>query len=160
LDDAYLKLLAQHFSRVHPGKSLDLSALQKLFTHIGYKPALMKDIVKAMSAEGIVDVDFALQKFMQDERNVPAWEGVLDSLSPLERAVLKLLAQGVAPMGKDSLLVLSQGSGVNTTLAKVRAALNRLRKGGILINPPKTGYTIEDRLFRDFLVQKLNSGKQ
>lgn len=56
------------------------------------------------------------------------------------------------PMGKDNLFALSRLSGKPVTLAKVRVALERMRKAGILAKPPKVGYMIEDRLFRDYLV--------
>ncbi|WP_344763769.1 hypothetical protein [Actimicrobium antarcticum] len=151
LEIEFLERLAAHFSEVHPRKRLDVVALQRVFEHIGFKPALMKDIVKEMSAEGQTDVRLALEKFMKDDRNVPAWQGVFDALQPLEQAVLVILAHGIAPMGKDTIMALSTIPAVNATLAKVRAALDRMRKAGILCNPPKVGYMIEDRLFRDYL---------
>lgn len=151
LDTAYLQLLAKHYHHVHPTKNLDVAALEKIFAHIGHKPALMKDIVKEMSAEGMVDVEQALKKFMEDDRNVPAWQGVFDNLQPLEQAVLVILAHGIAPMGKDTIVELSRIPSVNATLAKVRVALDRMRKAGILSKPPKVGYMIEDRLFKDYL---------
>ena len=55
-------------------------------------------------------------------------------------------------MGKDKLFALSRLSGKPVTLAKVRVALERMRKTGILAKPPKVGYMIEDRLFRHYLV--------
>jgi hypothetical protein len=153
LDTTYLELLAAHFTSVHPAKVLSLDALQKLFEHIGYKPALMKDFVKEMSAEGQTDVALALTKFMQDERNVPAWAGLFSRLQVMEQAVLVVLAHGLAPMGKATLALLTQLARAPATPAKVRAALDRLRKAGVLANPPKLGYTIEDRLFMDYLRQ-------
>ena len=153
LDTDYLQQLAKHYNRVHPGKSLDIAALQALFAHIGYKPALMKDIVKEMSAEGITDVDQALARFMADDRNVPAWQGVLANLQPIEQTLLVVLAYGLAPMGKDSLLALARITGKPVTLAKVRVALDRMRKAGILSKPPNVGYMIEDRLFKDFVTK-------
>ncbi len=149
----YLQQLAKHYNRVHPNKNLDVAALQALFAHIGHKPALMKDIVKEMSAEGITDVDQALARFMADDRNVPAWQGVLGSLQPIEQALLVVLAHGLPPMGKDSLLALERITGKPVTLAKVRVALDRMRKAGILSKPPNVGYMIEDRLFKDYVVK-------
>jgi hypothetical protein len=153
LDTDYLQQLAKHYNHVHPNKSLDIAALQGLFEHIGYKPALMKDLVKEMSAEGITNVDQALARFMADDRNVPAWQGVLANLQPLEQALLVVLAHGLAPMGKDSLQALARITGKAVTLAKVRVALDRMRKAGILSKPPSVGYMIEDRLFKDFVVK-------
>jgi len=153
LDSSYLQQLAKHYSSVHPNKKLDVAALQALFAHIGHKPALMKDIVKEMSAEGITNVDQALARFMADDRNVPAWQGVLASLQPLEQALLVVLAHGLAPMGKDSLPALTRITGKAVTLAKVRVALDRMRKAGILSKPPNVGYMIEDRLFKDYVAK-------
>ena len=36
-------------------------------------------------------------------------------------------------------------------MAKVRAAIKRLKRGGILAKPSAGGRVIEDRLFQDFL---------
>ena len=155
LDTGYLQQLAAHYHRVHPNKSLDVAALQGLFAHIGFKPALMKDIVKEMSAEGITNVDQALARFMADDRNVPAWQGVFSGLQPVEQAVLLVLAYGLPPMGKNTLVALGRMVGKPVTLAKTRAALDRMRKAGILSKPPQLGYTIEDRLFKDYLMGTL-----
>lgn len=153
LDTEFLQKLATHFSQVHPTKVLHVATLEKVFVHIGFKPALMKDIVKAMSAEGITDVTLALDNFMKDERNFLAWQSVFNGLQPLEQAVLIILAHGIAPMGKETIAVLAALPKVNATVAKVRAALDRMRKAGILSNPPKIGYMIEDRLFRDYIAK-------
>ncbi len=45
----YLERLADHFERVHRGTKLSVPELQRVFGQIGCKPALMKDLVKAMS---------------------------------------------------------------------------------------------------------------
>jgi hypothetical protein len=71
----------------------------------------------------------------------------------LEQALLVVLAHGLAPMGKDSLLALGRITGKAVTLAKVRVALDRMRKAGVLSKPPSVGYMIEDRLFKDFVVK-------
>ena len=152
LDDEYLQLLAQHFQTVHPGKTLDLDALRQAFQYIGYKPALMKDIVKEMSAEGIVDVDYALQKFMLDERQVAGWQANFETQSTLEQALLVVLAHGLLPMAKNTLATLTRISGENVTIAKVRAALERLRKVGVLAKMTGT-YAIEDKLFSDYVAR-------
>ena len=153
LGTEYIELLAKHYMQVHPTKVLEVNALKKVFSHIGYKPALMKDLVKSMSAEGITNVDLALNHFVNDERNYLGWESVFNGLQPLEQAVLIIVAHGIAPMAKDTISALSKISNVKATVAKVRSALDRMRKAGILFNPPKVGYTIEDRLFKDYIAK-------
>ena len=56
-------------------------------------------------------------------------------------------------MGRKSLQALARITGKAVTLAKVRVALHRMRKAGILSKPPSVGYMIEDRLFKDFVVK-------
>jgi len=153
LETEFLERLARHYTQVHPSKTLEINGLKKVFAHIGFKPALMKDIVKAMSAEGITDVDVALTHYINDERNFLAWQSVFNGLQPLEQAVLIILAHAIAPMSKDTVAVLAKIPTVKATLAKIRAALDRMRKAGILSNPPKIGYMIEDRLFRDYIAK-------
>ncbi|MEC5216507.1 hypothetical protein RCH09_001459 [Actimicrobium sp. GrIS 1.19] len=150
LGDDYLKLLAKHFRSVHPAKALDLAALREAFAYIGYKPALIKDIVKEMSAEGNVDVAAALRKFTASERQVAGWEANFAVLAPIEQALLVALAHGLAPLARDTLELLSRSSGDAVTISRVRAALERLKKAGVLAKPG-SGYLIEDRLFMDYI---------
>ena len=150
LGDGYLMLLAQHFSRVHKGKRLDLAALQAAFIHLGYKPALMKDLVKELSAEGSIDVGTTLRRMATDTNNVRGWKALLAPLSLLDRHLLVLIAQKKPPIGKNTLKELAHTEGKVPTVAKVRAALERLKRAGILSG---TGgdYVIEDPLLVDYL---------
>jgi len=148
----YLNALAQHFAHVHAGKELDVDALARAFRHIGYKPALMRDLVKAMSAEGINDVDQGLSRFTRQDHLIAGWRAVLEGQRPLERALLQCISQGAPPMGKATLEALSKVAGVGiATLAKVRSALERLRRAGVLARAPGSGYLIEDPLFADYV---------
>jgi uncharacterized protein len=154
LGDEYLEQLARHYAKVHRDKKLALADLRQLFERIGFKPALMKDIVKSMSAEGITDVKVAMQHFIEDDRHVGGWKALLEAMDPFERAVLKVVAQGQPPMGKMTLVTLGTNSQQTPTIAKVRAALERLRKAGILTKDNVDGVQIEDRLFAEFLQQQ------
>jgi uncharacterized protein len=151
LDDSYLILLANHFAKVHKGKKLNLDGLRRVFAHIGHKPALMKDLVKSMSAEGITDIDLALKRFVADERQVIGWRALLAAMSPLEKALLGLIAQGRPPLGKETLAALPPNDGANPTIAKVRVAIERLRRTGLLDKSAHGGYYIEDSLFEDYV---------
>jgi uncharacterized protein len=154
LDSEYLTLLADHYRKVHTSKSLDKAAMEKVFAHLGYKPALMKDLIKSMSADGLTNLEDGLKRYLEDDRNVLAWQGVFEQLSPLEQAVVVLLSHGVAPMAKDTLAELSKIPGLNSTLAKVRVALNRMRQSGLLSKPPKGAFQLEDPLFGDYVASK------
>jgi len=151
LGNEYLQLLANHFAAVHRGKHLPLDALARVFEHVGYKPALIKDIVKAMSAEGMTDVDRALKQFKNDDRQIAGWRAVINGIQPIERALLVLIAQGKPPLGRETISELAKIKGLNPTLAKVRGAIERLKRGGILAKPANGGYIIEDRLFADYI---------
>ena len=144
----FLKLLADHFARVHRDKRLDPDAMQAAFARIGHKPALMKDLVKSMSAEGMTDLDVGLARLVEDDRHVAGWRGLLSTMTPFERTLLTLIARGKPPMGRDTMQELEQITDTPTTIAKVRAALKRLKRAGILAKPAAS-YLIEDRLFAD-----------
>jgi hypothetical protein len=147
----YLERLADHFERVHRGTKLSVPDLQRVFGQIGCKPALMKDLVKAMSAEGSADVDLGLKRFMQDDRQLAGWRALLLSLQPFERAVLVMIAQGHPPLGRETLARLREVQGFSATVAKVRVSLDKLKKAGVLARPLVGGYTIEDRLLAQYL---------
>lgn len=147
LGEDYLRALAQHFSSVHRGKTLSLDALVTTFAKLGSKPALMKDLIKAMSAEGVTDVEQALERLIRDERHIASWRGLLGSLQPFERAVLLMIAQGHAPLSRDTLRALAELRGSNPTIAKVRVAIEKLRAAGVLAKPAGGRYLVEDRMF-------------
>ncbi|MDR2188498.1 MAG: hypothetical protein LBE62_10685 [Azonexus sp.] len=152
LGEAYLQQLAVHFASVHPGKALDVAALQTLFARLGHKPALLRDIVKSMSAEGITDTHTGLQHFMADERQAAGWRALLDALSPLDRMVVTVIGQGRPPLGKETLALLGRGVGGKVTISKVRAAIEKLKRNGIL---SKAGgqIAIEDQLLAEYVTQ-------
>jgi hypothetical protein len=153
LGDEYLDLLTRHFERIHKGKRLSLDSLRRVFGDIGYKPALMKDIVKDMSAEGSTDVAAAFKRMVADDRQVAGWRALLAPLDPLDHRILALLAEGRRPLAKDSLQALAPPHGAAPTLAKARASLDRLRRAGILTGS-RGELSIEDPLLREYLRTK------
>jgi hypothetical protein len=151
LGDEYLREIIGHFARVHRGRKPELDGLRQVLERIGFKPALMKDLVKSISAEGITDTALALKHFMADERHVTGWYGLLCAFEPFDRPVEWMIAQAHPPLGRETLAELARPCEAPPTVAKVRAAIERLKRGGILANPSAGGRVIEDRLFQDFL---------
>ncbi|MGH7471371.1 MAG: hypothetical protein ACRENP_25760, partial [Longimicrobiales bacterium] len=147
----YPKALAKHFASVHADKTLDVDDLVKAFEFLGHKPALMKDLVKWMSAEGVTDVQLALNRFVQDGRLIAGWEGLLASLQPFEQVLLSVIAKGHAPFAKGTITLLNKDPRFTASVSKVRAALERLRKSGVLAKTAGRGYLIDDTLFAEFL---------
>ena len=153
LGEEYLLLLAQHFGRVHRSKRLSMEELARAFAHIGYKPALMKDLIKLMSAEGTTNVREALGKFMRDDRQIAGWQAIVDQLGILERTVLLALARGNAPLASDTLKSIGRMVPGGVTLSKVRVALDRLKRAGIVAKSAGR-FVVEDRLFADYLLSR------
>jgi hypothetical protein len=151
LGDAFLKDLAEHFAKVHRGRKPLLDDLRRVFEKIGFKPALMKDIVKSMSAEGMTDVDAAVTRFLQDDRQVAGWRALLQALEPIERNVLFVIAHGLPPLGRETLETLALLLGDRPTISKVRTAVDRLRRSGILAKPSGAAVHIEDGLLSEYL---------
>ena len=154
LGDPYLKALAKHFAKVHSGKTLALSDLQTVFAQLGHKPGLLRDLVKAMSAEGVTDVRVGLQHFMSDERQIAGWRALLQPLELSDRAVLWALAQDLPPLGQATLDLLAQLPGGRPTLAKVRAILERLRRAGLVSRPASGTVRLDDPLLAQYLQAK------
>jgi len=150
LGDEYLVQLTGHFAEVHQGRAPRLEDLRRLFARIGYKPALLRDIVKAMSAEGVIDTDAGLAHFMADERQAAGWRALLHTLDAFEQGVLLAVAQGLPPLGRETLARLAAIPGAAPTIAKVRTALEKLKRAGILTKAGN-GLAIEDELFAEYL---------
>jgi len=153
LDETYLHLLASHFSKVHPGKHLDMQQMAATFDHIGRKPALMKDIVRAMSAEGIADFQFGLDAFIRNEGRAAGWRSLWHSLDEIRQLVLVALVCKLAPLSKDTVARMNQAhaGSAPVTIAKVRTALANLRKDGILTRVG-SDFVVEDALFADHII--------
>jgi hypothetical protein len=152
LGDEFLTALARHYTSVHRGRRLLLDDLRRVYAQIGFKPGLMRDIVKGMSAEGITDVDLGVQHMLTDERQVAGWTALLQSLPPFDLAVLLQLAQGRAPLGKEALQALG-----GATVAKSRAAVERLRRLGLVSKSgqgPGSTVRIDDPLLTAYLQGK------
>lgn len=134
LGDEYLSALAEHFARVHGGRRPLLDDLRRLFAQLGHKPALMRDVVKTMSAEGLTDVERGFALYLADERHLAGWRALIDTLKPLERAVAAAIAQGLPPLGAQTRALVARlpGQAGEPTVGKLRAAVERLRKLGVL----------------------------
>ncbi|MBL8441743.1 MAG: hypothetical protein JNK96_11035 [Betaproteobacteria bacterium] len=151
LGDEFLVRLTDRFAEVHQGRAPRLEDLRRLFTRIGCKPALMRDIVKTMSAEGETDPDAGLASFMADARQVAGWQALLNTLDAFERGVLTAVAQGLPPLGRETRSRLAAVPGANPTVARVRTALENLKRAGILTRTGN-GLVLEDELLAAYLI--------
>jgi len=151
LGDEFLQQLADHFAEVHPRKSLPLADLRRIFARIGFKPGLMRDLVKSLSAEGLTDVDAGVKRFLLDDRQVAGWSALLQPHDPFERAVLLAIAHGLPPLGRETLDGLAKVPGSRPTVAKVRAAIERLRRAGLLAKAGSGPTAVDDPLFAEYL---------
>ena len=151
LSDKFLQSLADHFTAVHPGKGLLLEDLRRVFARIGFKPGLMRDLVKSLSAEGLTDVEAGVKRFLLDDRQLSGWGALLQPHDLFERAVLLAIAQGLPPMGSETLDAMATVLGSRPTVAKVRAAIERLRRAGLLGKAGGGPTAVDDPLFAEFL---------
>ena len=68
-----------------------------------------------------------------------------------ERAVLLAIARGLPPMGRDTLNALATVQGSRPTVAKVRAAIEQLRRVGLLVKAGSGPTAVDDPLFAEYL---------
>ncbi|MEO6321582.1 MAG: hypothetical protein ABIR56_12990 [Polaromonas sp.] len=153
LDDEFLQLLAAHFNHVHPGKQLALDALRQGFQRMGFKPALMRDVVKAMSAEGITDVQRGIENYMTSGPQVAVWSALLNALEAFDQAVLVAIANAMPPFARDTLKALASVPGSKPTVGKVRSSIEKLKRTGMLSRTAQ-GTVIDDPLFAEFLLSR------
>jgi hypothetical protein len=153
LGDEFLRLLAEHFGKVHRGKKLELGELRDGFRQIGFKPALMRDVVKAMSAEGITDVRRGVENYMASDHQVSIWLALLNSVDAFDRGVLVAVAGGQPPLSQATLKRLTAIPGAKPTISRVRSSIEKLKRGGLL-SKNALGLTIDDPLFAEFLQKR------
>ncbi|MDP1692580.1 MAG: hypothetical protein Q8L49_11630 [Burkholderiaceae bacterium] len=151
LGDEFLEKLADHFAQVHPGKRLQMDDLRRVFARVGFKPGLMRDLVKSVSAEGITDMEAGVKRFLLDDRQVAGWSALMQAHDLFERAVLLVIAQGRPPLGRETLDELAKMQGGRPTVAKVRAAIERLRRAGLVTRAGGRPASIDDPLFAEYL---------
>lgn len=152
LGDEFLLLLAEHFGKVHPGKKLEISELRSGFEKIGFKPALMREVVKAMSAEGITDVKRGVENYMASDHQVAIWLALLNSVDAFDQGVLVAVANGQPPLSQATLKGLAAIPGSKPTISKVRSSVEKLKRSGFLLKTA-AGTTIEDPQLAVFLLQ-------
>ncbi len=153
LGDEFLRLLAEHFTKVHPAKKLDLAELREVFRKIGYKPALMRDIVRSMSAEGVTDARRGVANYMASDHQVAIWLALLDPVDAFDQGVLLAVARDQAPLSQATLKALAAIPGANPTISKVRSSIEKLKRSGLL-SRSAAGTAIDDPLFAEFLLQR------
>lgn len=153
LGDEFLRLLAEHFGKVHRGKKLELGELRDGFRQIGFKPALMRDVVKAMSAEGITDVRRGVENYMASDHQVAIWLALLKSVDAFDRGVLVAVARGQPPLSQATLKKLATIPGAKPTISRVRSSIEKLKRSGLL-SKNALGLTIDDPLFAEFLQKR------
>ena len=115
--------------------------------------ALMRDIVKGMSAEGITDAAQGLDHYMTGDHQVAIWLALLHSVDAFEQGVLTALANGLPPLSQTTLDMLTAIPGAKPTISKVRTAIERLKRKGLL-SKNESGSFIDDPLFAAFLLQR------
>lgn len=115
------------------------------------RPGVLKDLVKSMSAEGLDDIDLGMQRFLHDPLRVSEWRALLEPLALLDRAVLRSLAMGLQPMATQTLAGIGRELGDRPTLGKVRAAIERLRRTGLVHRDPSRVPAIDDPLLAEYL---------
>jgi hypothetical protein len=152
LSDEFLQMLATHFQKVHTGKTLELSELREGFKRLGFRPALMRDVVKAMSAEGLTNVKLGIDRYRISDPQAAAWKALLGSVEAFDRGVLVAIAKGLPPLSKATLKALETIPGAKPTTSKVRASIEKLKRNGILSKGTGSA-TVEDPLFTEFLQQ-------
>lgn len=153
LDDEFLRLLTDHFSKVHPEKVLSLDDLRQGFSKIGFKPALMRDVVKAMSAEGVVDVAKGLRNYMLSDHQLAVWRALLNSVDAFDQGVLQVIAKGEPPLSQATLQALAAIPGPKPTISRVRSSIEKLKRGGFL-SKTAAGTHLDDPLLAEFLRQR------
>ncbi|MGJ7506560.1 hypothetical protein [Variovorax sp. GT1P44] len=149
LGDEYLQQLAEHFQSVHPSKTLAMDHLRALYARIGFKPGLLKDVVKGMSAEGITDVDLGVKHFLVVQASI--FNALLVPFDAFDRALLRAIARGMPPMGKATFDELEKVLPGKATPAKARASVERLRRAGILTKVLGGPVAIDDALLAEYL---------
>jgi hypothetical protein len=132
--------------------------LYDLFVKLGHKPALLKDVVKSMSADGIVDVKVGLQRYLAADRHVAGWRALLESLEPFDLAVLRVIAKGLPALGKHTLDELGTQTRDTVTQSKVRSAIDRLQRQGIVSKVDRGTLVIDDPLLGEYLAQSHKQG--
>ena len=157
LGDEFLRLLAAHFSKVHSGKRLEMAELRDGFQKIGFKPALMRDVIKAMSAEGLTNVKRGIENYMASDHQVAIWLALLNSVDAFDQGVLVAVANGQAPLSQATLTILATIPGAKPTISKVRSSIEKLKRYGLL-SKTAGGITIDDPLFAEFLLRKGSMG--
>jgi len=113
----------------------------------------MRDVVKAMSAEGITEVKRGVENYMASDHQVAIWMALLNSVDAFDQGVLVAVAKGQPPLSQSTLKALAAIPGSKPTISKVRSSIEKLKRNGIL-SKNAVGTTVDDPLFAEFLLRR------
>jgi hypothetical protein len=150
LGDEYLNAIAKHFTKVHKTKSLSIDSLRSLFERIGHKPLMLSEVVKEMSAEGVVDCEQGMNLFLSLPAKIAGWNAILEPLNTLERAILVAINENQLLLSQKSPAYFENTTGKPTTISKIRTSINNLMKLKI-INKFGEHYIIDDEFLAEHI---------
>jgi hypothetical protein len=113
----------------------------------------MRDVVKAMSAEGITDVKRGVENYTVSDHPVAIWRALLNSVDAFDQGVLVAVAMGQPPLSQATLKSLEAIPGSKPTISKIRSSIEKLKRNGIL-SKTVGGTMIDDPLFAEFLLRR------
>jgi hypothetical protein len=147
--------LQAHFRAIHQGREPSLVDLDRLFSAVDYRPGILRDIVVLMSAEGLTDVDVGLEAFSRRQETVAGFKQSFGSLRLFDRAMVRVLAEGLKPMSDEAQARLASLLPANAqpSKGKARLAVERLKAQHVLLRD-SPDYRFADSLFRDFVLKQ------
>lgn len=128
----------------------DVAQLVKAFEELGHSPLLMNDVIEELAARPKLGLQEALEEIITI-RAPEEYGDVVSELDPLERALLKRVAQGEGPYKKRPELMSDLGvQKLDTT--KIQRAVGRLEKAGLIEGKDDTnGWVVPDPLLQRWL---------
>lgn len=152
LGDEFLQALSDHFSTVHQTKTIPLEDLREMFAKLGFKPAVLKEIVIKMSSEGSTDMHRGLDLYLHDPKNKDSWDALLDNRDLIDRLILFAIAKGEKPYGKSVSDTLTDTLKSRPTIAKIRSSVKRMLREKLLSRRGDE-VVINDETFATYLLQ-------
>jgi hypothetical protein len=141
---------------------LDPDDVEAAFALVNHRPELLDDLVRkaATSAPGL---KVTLRQRADDLRAL-IWDDYrrrFDELTPLQQALLRLLAEGgpaFRPYAEETLARLGEMTGRKVRKTACQKAMKALRDAGLIWQAARSQYATEERDMRDWLLEQADPG--
>ncbi|RYY78685.1 MAG: hypothetical protein EOO69_10065 [Moraxellaceae bacterium] len=155
LTRAFTDHLAENY-KITTGRVLDQDELWAAFLDMHRSPQLARSLVERLALNPQLSIEFSKQQFVQEIASSRDFNGLWDSLKPVEHLLLIAIAQGQSEIYSSNFRQqLANNIGIDEIpVSTVQSAVRSLARRQIIFKPDNGIYEIEDSLLKEWILDE------